>query len=141
MQQRTSTRDAVLAAIVLIHLGVSIVHGIAHARAGVMLSSGSMLFVVIVILMGPVLGLIAQRLGLARGGAWIIAASLAGSLAFGLVNHFLIPGADHVSHVAGPWRLLFAVTAVLLAVTEACGSVLAIRSATDIRRRAKSVPL
>ena len=130
MQQRTSTREAVLAAIVLIHLGISIVHGVAHARANVMLSTGSMLFVLIVILMGPVLGLIAQRLGLARGGAWIIAVTLAGSLAFGVANHFLIPGADHVSHVAGPWRILFGVTAALLAVSEALGFALAIRCAT-----------
>lgn len=100
-------------------------HGFAHSRANVPLSPAAMLFVVVVILVGPILGLIVQRLMLPRGGAFMIAAMLGGALAFGVANHFLIAGVDHVSHVAEPWRDLFAVTAVLLVVTEAFGSALA----------------
>jgi hypothetical protein len=116
-----------LIAAVLVHLFISFVHGLAHARAQVPLSSAANLFVYIVILAGPVIGLAlawpAQRLG-----AWLIAVAMAGSLVFGLVNHFGLPGPDHVAHVDPQWRLLFATTAALLAITEALGSSLAIRA-------------
>jgi hypothetical protein len=130
MRPRLSRPDGLLAALVLTHLGVSMLHGFAHSRASVMLSSASMAFVFAVILIGPVLGLIVQRWVVPQAGAWIIAATLAGSLAFGLANHFLIAGADHVTHVAGPWRVLFGVTAALLVVTETLGTAAAVRSAT-----------
>lgn len=111
---------------VLIHLLISFVHGLAHARAQVPLSRAANLFVYIVILAGPLVGL-----GLAwraeRLGAWVIAATMAGSLLFGLANHFWLPGADHVAHVDPQWRVLFASTAALLAMTEALGFGLAIR--------------
>jgi len=134
MQAHISRRDAALAAVVLIHLGISMVHGFAHARAQVNLSQASMLFVFGVILFGPVAGLIAQRLAWPRGGAWVIAVTMTAALVFGAANHFLISGADHVAHVAGPWRILFGVTAALLAVTESLGSLLAIWCATGARR-------
>ena len=60
---------------------------------------------------------------------------MAGSLVFGLVNHFGLPGPDHVAHVDPRWRLLFATTAALLAITETLGSTLAIRV---IRERSAS---
>jgi hypothetical protein len=123
--KRVSTRDVVLAAAVLIHLAVAMVHGFAHSRANVMLPPSATLFVFGVILVGPVLGLVVQRLALPRGGAWLIAAAMAGALAFGFVNHFMIPGIDHVSHVAEPWRPLFGITAALLVATEAFGSAFA----------------
>jgi Na+/proline symporter len=52
-------------------------------------------------------------------------------LVFGFVNHFVFSSPDHVAHVARPWRPLFATTAVLLALTEALGSGLAIRLARE----------
>ena len=134
MKGRSPTQGAVLAAAVLVHLGISMAHGVAHARASVPLSGGSVLFVAVVVVIGPLVGLIVQRSTMPRAGAWTIAATLAGALAFGLVNHFLIPGADHVSQVAGPWRTLFGVTAALLVATEAFGSTFAVWCATSARR-------
>jgi len=52
---------------------------------------------------------------------------MAGSLVFGLVNHFVLSSPDHVAHVDPQWRVLFATTAVLLAATELVGSGLALR--------------
>jgi hypothetical protein len=46
---------------------------------------------------------------------------------FGLVNHFVVASPDHVAHVDRQWRDLFTTTAVLLTVSEALGTVLAIR--------------
>jgi len=115
-------------AAVLAHLIISIVHGAAHTGAHVPLSRAGTLFVVIVILAGPVIGLglmwPAEKLG-----SWVIALTMAGSLVFGVVNHFVFESPDHVAHVATQWRALFATTAVLLALTEALGSGLAIRVA------------
>ncbi len=111
-------------AIVLAHLVVSMVHGVAHTQAHVPLSLAANLFVYIVILAGPLIGL-ALTWWTPRLGGWLIALSMAGSLVFGLVNHFVLTSPDHVAHVDPQWRSLFATTAVLLAVTEALGVVLA----------------
>jgi peptidoglycan/LPS O-acetylase OafA/YrhL len=114
-----------LAVVILIHLAVSIIHGAAHSRAHVELSQAGSLFVIIVILIGPLVGLLltwpARRIG-----SWIVAITMAGSFLFGLVNHFLIAGDDHVLHVDPQWRPLFAASAMILAAMELIGSVLAI---------------
>jgi hypothetical protein len=115
-----------LTAAVLTHLVVSLIHGAAHAEAHVPLPPAANLFVFIVILAGPLAGL-ALTWPAERIGSWLIAITMAGSFVFGLVNHFVFASPDHVAHVAGPWRPVFATTAVLLAMTEAAGSGLAIR--------------
>jgi hypothetical protein len=107
----------------------SFVHG-GPASAKVPLSPAANLFVYIVILAGPIVGLALSRLGW-RIGNWVIAITMAASLVFGVVNHFLLASPDHVAHVAPQWRMLFAATAVLLALTEAIGSVLAVRLARE----------
>jgi hypothetical protein len=67
----------------------------------------------------------------ARIGIWTIAITMAGSLLFGIVNHFVFPSPDHVAHVDRHWRPLFTTTAVLLGLTEALGCGLAIRVARE----------
>jgi hypothetical protein len=128
MNTNASPAWAWLAAAVLGHLIISIVHGAAHTGAHVPLSRAANLFVFIIIVAGPLVGL-----GLTwpaeRIGSWVIAVTMAGSLVFGLVNHFVFESPDHVAHVEAQWRALFATTAVLLALTEALGSGLAIRLA------------
>jgi hypothetical protein len=115
-----------MAAVVLVHLAVSIVHGAAHAEAQVPLSRAANLFVYVVILAGPLIGL-ALTWPAERIGGWIVAITMAASLIFGGVNHFVISGPDHVAHVDPASRSVFGITAVLLAVTEGLGSGLAIR--------------
>jgi hypothetical protein len=114
------TRGQALAAVVLVHLAISIAHGRAHAGAQVPLPLVGALFVYIVILAGPLVGLAVSRWR-PRTGAWIVAASMSGALVFGVINHFVIAGSDHVMHVAPEWRMLFGVTAALLVVSEAIG--------------------
>jgi hypothetical protein len=122
-----------MAAVVLTHLVVSMVHGIAHAQAQVPLSPAANMFVFIVILAGPLVGL-ALTWPTQQLGSWVIAATLAGSLMFGLANHFVLASPDHVAHVAAEWRSLFTATAILLAVTEALGAGLAIGLARERKR-------
>ena len=115
------TRGQALAAVVLVHLAINIAHGRAHTGAQVPLPLAGALFVYIVILAGPLVGLAVSRWR-PRAGAWIVAASMGGALVFGLINHFIIDGPDHVAHVAAEWRPLFGVTAALLVVCEAAGA-------------------
>ena len=122
------TRGHVLAAAVLIHLATSIAHGSAHTGAQVPLPLAGALFVYIVILAGPIAGLAVWRWR-PRAGALIVAACMGGALVFGLVNHFILDGQDHVAHVTAEWRTLFGVTAALLSVSEAAGVAVGIWSA------------
>ena len=126
MDRKRSTTWSWLSALVVAHLVISLVHGAAHAQAHVPLSRAANLFVFIVILAGPLIGL-----GLTwpaeRVGGWLVAVTMAGSLVFGVVNHFVIPSPDHVAHVNREWRPLFATTAALLAVTEVLGLRFALR--------------
>ena len=115
-----------LSAAVLVHLVISVVHGAAHTGANVPLSRAANVFVYTVILAGPLAGLVLIRPARQVGG-WLIAGTMAASLVFGIVNHFVLMSPDHVSQVAPAWRPLFAMTAALLAVTEALGAGLAIR--------------
>lgn len=41
--------------------------------------------------------------------------------------NFIIDSPDHISHIAAPWSRLFAITAVLLMLTELLGLVIALR--------------
>jgi hypothetical protein len=108
-------------AIVLGHFMITLVHGAAHAGARVPMSAAANVFIAVVIEIGPLAGLLLSRSRPAAGG-WIVAAGMAGALVFGVVNHFLVDGADHVAHIADEWRVLFAVTATLLALTEIAGT-------------------
>lgn len=110
-----------MAAVVLTHLAISLVHGRAHTGAQVSLPPAGAIFVYIVILAGPLIGLGVSRRR-PQAGAWIVAASLGGALVFGLINHFIIAGPDRVDHVAAEWRTLFGVTAALLVASEAIGA-------------------
>jgi hypothetical protein len=121
-----------LGGIVIAHLAISVLHGAAHAQAHVPMSRAANAFVFVVILAGPLLGL-AWTWHSKRIGAWVIGVTMAASLVFGVVNHFVLSTPDHVSHVDPRWQPLFAATAVLLAVTEALGSGLAIRLVRERR--------
>ena len=130
MRSHTLARRPRIAAVVALHLVICIVHGAAHDGAYVPLSRAGNLFVFAVIVAGPLAGL-ALMWPAARLGGWVVALTMAGSLAFGLVNHFVIASPDHVMHVVPQWRPLFGVTAALLALTEAIGATLGIRVATE----------
>jgi hypothetical protein len=129
MRTNLSTQR-LLAAVVFGHLIVNFVHGAAHSGARIPVTLAANLFIWIVILAGPVVGWWISRSRPVAGG-WIVASTMAGSLVFGVVNHFVIVSPDHVNHVAVEWRTLFAITAVLLLLFESAGVV---AGATSARR-------
>jgi hypothetical protein len=130
--QRHSALWKWMATTVFVHLLVSIIHGAAHAAASVPLSQRANLFVFVVILAGPLVGL-GISLWTEHYGAVIVALTMAASLIFGVVNHFVLDSPDHVSHVATQWRTLFATTAVLLAISELLGLAIAVRLVRSVR--------
>ena len=124
------TKGQALAAVVLVHLAINIAHGRAHTGAEVPLSVAGTLFVFIVILAAPLVGLGVWRWW-PRFGGWMVAASMFGALVFGLINHFIVDGSDHVAHVAAAWRPLFGVTAALLVACEAAATAVGIWAASE----------
>jgi hypothetical protein len=115
-----------MATAVLAHLVTSVVHGAAHGGAQIPMSMVANLFVFVVILAGPVLGL-ALSWRAERLGSLIVALTMAGSLVFGFVNHFVLDSPDHVSQVEAQWRMIFGTTAMLLTITEMLGLGFAVR--------------
>src|SRR3954471_10352211 len=124
----TKRFDWWLAAAVLCHLFIAVFHGRAHDGAHVALTPAQTLFVYSVIVIGPIIGL-AVSLAARRIGGALVAATMAASLLFGLINHFIIVSPDHVSQVVPAFRTAFTATAALLFVSEAAGVVVGLRSA------------
>ena len=135
MSEKHRPPDGLITLLVLLHLAVSVLHGRAHTGAVVPLSTAASIFVFTVIIAAPLVGVAVLWFFSVRGGAWLLAGSLAASLVFGVVNHFVLESPDHVAQVAAQWRVLFGTTAVLLAVTEALGSGLAFWRATHVTVR------
>jgi hypothetical protein len=123
-----------LIALVLAHFAITIAHGSAHTAAGVDLGPFGLTFVLLVIVIGPLAGLVwmwANR----RAGALLVGMTMLGACVFGLVNHFIIPGPDRIDAVALSSRAAFATTAVLLLITEAAGAALGIAYGRRSARR------
>jgi hypothetical protein len=112
-------------ALVATHLLINIGHGAAHRELHVNLPPAGMLFVIIVILLCPLLAVGLLWSSQKRLGLLLLTVSMAASSVFGLYNHFLVRGSDHVSaQPSGPAGTVFVVTAYLLFLIEALGALL-----------------
>ena len=110
-------------AIVLVHLLVNIAHAAAHLKLHIELGLAAMLFVMVVIVLLPLIAMLVLWTSRERLGVILLALSMSASLIFGLYNHFVAAGPDHVGEQAtGTWGTTFVLTAYLLLVTEAIGT-------------------
>jgi hypothetical protein len=107
--------------IVLLHLIISLVHGLAHSRLHIDLALWQIVFVMVVITLLPLVsGYLIWRH--ARGGFFLLVCSMTGALVFGGYYHFIAAGADNVASLGShSGTATFQTTAVLLALTEAAG--------------------
>ena len=128
------TTIRVLILVVLFHTAVTVAHGWAHAKAAVTLGPAALAFVILIVEVGPLGGLIWMRMNRAAG-ARLVGVTMAAAFLFGLLNHFVLPGADRVDHVAASSPPLFQATAALLVVVEAAGAALGLFCARDPMRR------
>lgn len=122
--------------VVAVSAAVNAVHTASHAGQHVMsLPAWQLTYIAVVVYAAPVAAAILLWNQFRRSGAWLLAASMAGSLAFGLPYHFLLPGPDNIfTQPPGPWRVLFMVTAVLLSLLQAAGVVAGLRVARGTRQ-------
>ncbi|MGB2901483.1 MAG: hypothetical protein WBB89_19670 [Candidatus Acidiferrum sp.] len=121
------------------HLLINIVHGAAHRELHVTLPPAGMLFVIVVILLGPLLALALLWTSQKRLGLLLLTVSMAASAVFGLYHHFLVRAADHVSaQPPGPAGIVFLVTAYLLLITEGLGTTLGLYF---LREKSSSAPI
>lgn len=120
--------------IILAHLAISTIHGLAHQGAMVTLPTFGFVYVLVVITLAPLVagGLIFTRW--ARIGALLLVLSMSGSFVFGGWYHFLSATNDHVSQVHGPWRSTFIGTAIVLAVSELVGVIIGISALRTIAK-------
>jgi hypothetical protein len=109
-------------AIVVIHAIANGLHGLAHVEIPVALSLLQSLFVGIVIFLIPIIAAVLLWTQFYRIGSWLLLGSMAGSLFFGLYNHFIVMSPDHVSQVSfAGWGLLFQVTAFFILIVDGLG--------------------
>lgn len=119
---------------VLAHLVVSIIHGRAHEGLAVGLSSWQNIYVLIVIVIAPLIAMLLIWTRPARPGLVLLVISMAGSLIFGVIYHYLVISPDHVSHLPpGDAQGLFRTTALLLVLTELFGVVLGLWALRESR--------
>ena len=110
-------------AIVVAHLLVNIVHGLAHHEIHVGLAPLDSIFVIVVVLILPLIAMALLWTSAKRLGLVLLSLSMFGSLLFGLYHHFLAVSADHVhSQPPSAWGITFDLTAYLLLITEAIGT-------------------
>ena len=109
---------------VLAHLVVNVVHGRAHGELGVGLSEWQNIYVITVILIAPLIAMLLLWTRYARLGVLVLVISMAGSLIFGVIYHYVVVSPDHVSHLPpGAAQVDFRMSALLLALTELFGLV------------------
>jgi hypothetical protein len=114
-------------AIVVAHLLVNVVHGVAHRELHVGLSPSGSVFVVAVVLILPLVAMALVCTAKKRLGLILLSLSMLASLLFGLYHHFLVISPDHVhSQPASPWGIAFVLTAYGLLITEAIGAYVGI---------------
>lgn len=114
-------------AIVVAHLLVNIVHGLAHSDLRVGLAPLDSIFVIVVVLVFPLIAMGFVWTAKKRFGLILLSLSMFGSLLFGLYHHFLAVSPDHIhSQRPGGWGTTFVLTAYLLLITEAIGTYVGI---------------
>lgn len=144
---QTASLDRLMAAVVVVHFVVAGTHGVAHLGAGVALTAAQLVFVIVVITAAPFYGLYLHHRRLGPQGAAILVASMAGSLLFGWIFHFVADTSDNVARVepdvVGPWATAFADSAYTVAGIELLGTLLAVallRNALSARRQRSRGP-
>lgn len=144
---RAVSLDRLMVAVVVVHFVVAGIHGVAHVGAGVVLTAAQLVFVVVVITAAPFYGLYLYHRGPGPQGAAILVASMAASLVFGWVFHFVADTPDNVAQVepdvVGAWAAAFGSSAYTIAGIELLGTLFAVallRNALAARRQRSRGP-
>jgi|AntRauTorcE11898_2_1112593.scaffolds.fasta_scaffold43752_2 hypothetical protein len=119
---------AVVTVVVTAHLLVNAAHGLVHWVIPVALTPFQFGYVLVVVGCGPLVALRYARRGSEALAGAVLAASMVGSLLFGVAFHFVLSTPDHVHAVpVGAWHVHFEWTAVASAIVDAVGAVVGVR--------------
>lgn len=117
-----NNRATPITLVVIVHAVISALHGLAHLLIPVPLTVLQVLFIGGVITILPLIALVLSWKQQVQGASTVLLGSMAGSLLFGLYNHFVVVSPDHFSQIPPTSvGILFQVTAFLLAVSEGIG--------------------
>lgn len=117
-----SNRATQITIVVIAHTVISALHGLAHLLIPVPISVLQALFIAGVITALPIIAVILIWRQRVIWAATVLLVSMAGSLLFGLYNHFAVVSPDHISQIPSTSvGVLFQATAILLAVSEGIG--------------------
>lgn len=109
-----------------VHAAVGLLHGVSHVVLGVVPSAADIAFIVVVIGIMPI-ELLPFVLRGSQVGVGFFALAFAASWLYGMLNHFVIEGADHVPGLNhGVWQAIFTVTGAMILGLEAAGTLLAV---------------
>lgn len=123
--------------IVVIHAILIALHSAAHIELDILLGPLGNVFVFVFIIAGPIVAAVLLWTKRQELGVWLLLASMLGSFVFGVYNHFMVHSPDHMSQVPSDgWGVVFSSTAVMSAVVEAWGCLVAIKY---LGARAKNV--
>jgi hypothetical protein len=124
--------------VVLAHGVALALHTAAHLQLEIFLSQIANLYIGVVIIIAPVAAAVLLWTGARSFGAWLLFASMIGSLIFAGYNHFVVDSPDHVANVpSGTWGAVFVVSAVIMAVIEVAGCGIGLGAVVAFRREAK----
>lgn len=120
------------------HAVVGLLHGISHIALGVIPSAADLAFIVVAIGIVPI-GLLPFILRGSRVGVGLFALAFAVAWLYGMLNHFILEGADHVPGLDhGIWQAMFTVTGAMILGLEAAGTLLAVWLFWQASRQASS---
>jgi formate-dependent nitrite reductase membrane component NrfD len=130
--------------VVLVHIIIDVLHGVAHQQAGISISDIQSAYVYLVTVAAPIAAAVMLFFNkpkkIQQGGAWLLFISMLGSLLFGLVYHVLLPSSDNIFTVmqeptldaAAPF--FFTSTAILLLIVDGIGSWIGARATRILAR-------
>jgi len=123
-------------ALVVVSAAVNATHTASHAGQHVMsLPTWQLAYIAVVIYAAPVVAAVLLWTRYRLPGAWLLVASMAGSLVFGLLYHFLVPGPDNVfTQPPGTWRTAFGISAVLMLPLQGMGCLAGLWAARVLSR-------
>ncbi|QLE44981.1 hypothetical protein FD723_30680 [Nostoc sp. C052] len=115
-------------------------HGLAHIEIPVALFLLQSSFVGIVIFLTPIIAAVLLWTQFYHLGSWLLVSSIAGSLLFGIYNHFIVISPDHVSQVAfAGWGILFQITAIVILIVDGFGCWIGIWALKTIQEPEKVI--
>lgn len=121
--------------VVLAHIIINGIHGIAHQQLGVSISDFQSAYVFLVTLVAPIAAVIMllflNKPKILLGGAWLLLVSMLASLLFGIVYHIVIPSSDNIFIVmqnSSLYSQVFTYTAILLLTVEGVGTWVGVKA-------------